>query len=404
MKDIKTYINNIDILTINETLSDDYKKLMKSLDNILNNYNDDDYNNSEIRKKDLERAKEVLTNLDKDTYSYFTDKNTGIFKNNSAAFKALMNKLEHNHLKRKFIKLYSQKDKFPTLTELESENNIYTLFNKKFDNESFISKEDLKALIQDILSISTKDNSNKGIGKGEIFLNTFIKNAKKTNKADITIDDINIEVKAHISSKKDDSGGKDGGRLKGNNDKIKSPKDIIQFLKKNFDNESVDEILNNNYIGGYTKINKICKEIEKLGISIKTIFNIFAKAYYYQFFENEYNFELPESVKDYINTLKDKVNKDNIGKILINEVHAIFAIIAYSTEWDKLFVINITNGKYYILNNSKEELKNKGEQISFKNINKLAEICNTNFMFKQGPANSPGCNQQDYVSAIYIKD
>ena len=360
---------------INEAFSEARKTLIDYLN---------DENNS-IRDKDLIRALNVVTNMKEEIFDSLKE---DTFKGNIKAFKALMNEIEHAHLKAEFIALLDNKDKFPNLEDLKKHNNIYDLFNK---DTIELSKEQ-KDLIDIILKISTKDEKAKGIGKGEIFFNTFIKGAGKGSNGDINIDNEIFEIKGSNSSNKDNTGYKNGGRIRGNNDEIKSPKEIINFLIKEFDNENITDILEKNYISGPNNITKICKLISDLNIADDVIFNTFARGYYYQLFGDPD--KMDENVKEYINSLTYTL--DNIGNVLIEQIHAILALIKYQMveHWDNILPINVDNGKYYILSK---------KNVSFENIVQLANECNEYLHFQDGPSNTKGANTQNYVSSIYVK-
>lgn len=353
-----------------------------------------------IIDNDIKRALQVTSNFEDDDYIKL--KNTL----NYEARHELMIQLEANGLKRDFIKLYTSLKRKATLDDLMKNANIFDLV--EYDN--CLDNTVVTEILRSIINMTTRDNGLKGIGKGEIFFNLFIEGNQIDGKknGDVVIEGKSIEVKAYSTMTQKNGSIKNinGGRLMGNNNKIKDPKDIVKKIKELFkgyfingDVSFLDNVKSKDNKDGYCtssakNIQKIYEYLAKnTTLDSSSVFNKLAEAMYFQFFDD---FEKGCQYDMFIKTLSNKLDVETIGETLIN-IHAVLAIISYKMheKWDYLLVLNTKNGKYDYIN---------GEIVEINNINNLYINIIDRFVFGDGPSNTPGANKQNYVATIYLKN
>lgn len=417
---------------INEELSAEDKSLVNYLINLLNSYKNG--NNNSIDIKDIKRAYNMLLNLDS------LDLNL-----NDNLYECLKDNLEKLHLKEDFINLfakYKNKAKINDVLSKDDSNtnnnsNLITVVMDAFKSNKGVTDDDcikFEKILKEVLSFKTSDKSNKGVGKGELFLNLFIDGAVKDKKSkpekhgDVIIDDVGIEVKSGESwvgtrTYRDQN----GGRIVANKNYIKDPKVIQLRLKETFsdyidDVSFLDKIKVKGQPGGYntSSANNI-KEICKLLVNkmtdnknnlpddkfpknseeeylYKYIFKEFSSIFYYQIFDSD---DIPGVFKQFINEQANSINENNIGKRLIN-IHGVLSLIRYKEveNWDCIIVINVS---------SEEGGKRLGDynyiyrDLLINNIDELYQYITKNFYFRNGPSYSSGANNtQDLVPTIYI--
>lgn len=333
-------------------------------------------NKEEISNKVLYKAYQTLQSLDSDSFKKLKEV---IFKGNKNGFDELVKLLEKLGNKINVMKalLEKQKNNFPTFDDL-LKNSGKTLFDVIL-KEDFIkifnnNKESAHEFIKQLLNIKYKDANDKGVGRGELCLFTLFQNTENATKGDVKIGGKDIEVKMSTSN------SANGGRVMASNLNLKSPKDMAKYAEEKYN-------LKNISIGGPSVLDKLVNNFENK----KDAFIKLSDMYLYQF-------PWYEDYKEKFNKVIEDLYEDNkkLGDQLIR-IHGCLALIEYHTadKWNYLFVGNTSNSKYYMIDGTKCSLN------SFEN--NMKELYNDNhFVFKDGPSNSAGANNRNYVSRIYV--
>lgn len=334
-----------------------------------------DDSNKEISNDTLKKAYNVLQSLPDDEFKKLKEE---IFANNLEGFKQLAHLLEKIGNKIDVMKALLHKhngDYFSSFKDLLDNSGKKSLFdvilNDKFIN-IFDKKENAQLFLKELIEIKYKDANDKGVGRGELYLFSLFKNTANAKKGDVQIDNHDIEVKMSTSN------SSNGGRVMASNLNLKSPKDMAIFLENKYNIE-------NARIGSYSIMDALIKKFDDNEKGFYAILDMIL----YQFpWYSDKNFNI---LKDFI-----KIDKQNLGKQLIR-IHGCLALIEYhdADEWEYLLVGNTSNGNYYMIDGNKLD-KNKLNQS-------LEYLYNdTHFVFKNGPSNSQGANNRNYVSDIYV--
>lgn len=338
------------------------------------NYLKDEKIENKLRVKDLKRAYQVLQIIDENEYDQLKNE---VFKDNINGLKELVKLLEEEGNKVEILKSLLDKADFgfPTFDDLKTNNNLFNLL--LFDNfiDIFDDKEKANDFLSKLINISYKDINNKGVGRGELFLFSLFQNTTNAIKGDVNIDGNEIEVKMSTSN------SSNGGRVMASNLNLKSPKDIQCFIEDKFNIKNIK-------LGGYTILNDLIKRFDNEEIGFKSIL----EGLLYQF--PWYSTEKLNQLNNFIN--KIGIDRNHLGQQLIR-LHGCLALIEYcnADNWKYLLVGNTSNGNYYIIDS-----KNCGLDNFEKSIENLYH--DYHFVFKDGPLNSDGANNRNYVSTIYV--
>lgn len=358
----------------------------------------EDQSNNELRKQiidyvdpDKEKPEEINNDTLKKAYNVlqsisdveFKQIKNEFFANNEEGFKEFVNLLEKTGNKVGMLKALLEKhgdasDCFPSFQDLKDNSGKKNLFdivlNDKFIN-IFGKKENAQHFLEKLINIKYKDNHDKGVGRGELYLFSLFKNTVNTDKGDVQIDKHNIEVKMSTSN------SSNGGKVMASNLKLKSPKDMAKFLEDEYNIKNVR-------IGPYSVMDSLIKRFDDDEKGFYAILDMIL--YQFNDWHNDKNLNI---IKDFIKT---KIDKKNLGKQLIR-IHGCLALIEYhdADKWDYLLVGNTSNGNYYMIDGKLLDINNLKESLEYLYNDK-------HFVFKDGPSNSLGANNRNYVSSIYV--
>lgn len=344
----------------------------------------------------LRRALGVLQHIDDDLYN----KVKNIIDNNYSyknGVKLLMHLSEdYNCKKRLFDLILNKPDNLITFNDLKgNKKNILNICQAKKINEIIgLDKNDFTSFLEELYTINPR-RGRTPVGNGEFLLYILSKNVNYTAGSDIVIDDKNIEVKGA------------NGRLRGNNDTIKSPKIIESKIQEKL---GIKEKIK---LGSSGVISKSIKYIldkysDNKDNYIETIFEAFCEAYCYQFIDD--NETINKIVKRMSLDFKNKNIKLNnieteIAEPLIN-IHGCLALASYySAEKFKYILLINKNFDFEIIDlgeifGTHEETFN---DIDIKIKGLLENYVGKKFIFSQGPSNSKGSSNQNYVCQINLK-
>lgn len=323
----------------------------------------------------LRKAYNVLQSLSDDDFKKLKNE---VFKGNIEGFKELAHLLEKTGNKINMMQALLHKHEgecfstFKDLLDNSGKKNLFdVILNNKFI-EIYGDKEKAKHFLEELIKIKYKDAHDKGVGRGELYLFSLFKNTANANKGDVKIDNHDIEVKMSTSN------SANGGRVMASNLNLKSPKDMALFLEDKYN-------LSNVRLGGFNTMNNLIKNFnnEEEG------FNAILEAILYQFpWYSDKNLKI---LKEFI-----KIDKQNLGQQLIR-IHGCLALIEYhnADKWEYLLVGNTSNGNYYMIDGSKLNIDSLEDSLNYL-------YSDTHFVFKNGPSNSAGANNRNYVSDIYV--
>lgn len=359
--------------------------LRKSIITSINNIEDETV---------LKRALGVLQHIDDDLYnSVKTIINDGYKYKNGV--KLLLHLSEDYNCKQKlFESILNKPDNLITFNELENNENILTICQEKEVYKIFgLDKNVFKTFLEELYTINPR-RGRTAVGNGEFLLYILSKNVEYKNGSDIVIDDNTIEVKGA------------NGRLKGNNDTIKSPKIIENKIQEKL---GIKEKIK---LGSSGVISKSIKSIldkysDNKDNFIETIFEAFCEAYCYQFIDDNKTInDIVTSMTSYFNIKNITANNVEtiIAEYLIN-IHGCLALASY---------YNVENFKYILLINKNfdfkiidlEEVFGPNNETFNNIIAKIKDLLDNyvgkKFIFSQGPGNSKGASNQNYTCQINL--
>lgn len=370
---------------------------IEELKNKIISYLSDKKNQKFLRKEDLKKAYEVLQSLSDDEYNQLTEI---LYKGNKNGFKKLIEILEkETSCKKEFIKLLVQKNEnndFPSFNDLYNSNNLFNIMlNNTNIKNIFNNQNEFQYFLEKLITCKYKDENDKGVGQGELYIMTLFKNTSIASKGDILIDGKTIEVKMSTSN------SKNGGRVRSTLSYLRSPQDIVDYLNDIYGYDNIR-------IGGYTTLNTTIKQIcDFFDISKEEAFNTLLDGIIYQFknlrgtdkenYGDNYDIaiykdnEIKKQIDNLIKDINIK-NIDDLGSLLIR-IHGCLCLIEYQKEagWDYLLVGNSENGNYYMIDKN---------VCTFDNLENL--YYDNNFVFKDGPSNTSRGNERNYTSTIYV--
>ena len=386
---------------INKNLSDqDIRgKLIDKFENKVN-----------IRREDLLRADQVTENFEELDYEELIKKLDG----NKLPIKLFLYSIESKNLKKTFIDIYQYRNSFPYFNNLKQFNNIYDAYNF-----SLYMSDDIKSkLFFETINTKATDQNNKGIGKWEIFFISFVNSATKgKSNGDITIlsnpDNHNIEIKGCSKNAL--------AKLRGNNNHIKSPKDLLltfkQYIYDNYKDLTSEEIeLIENFT--FRTINylraSIDDIIENTRVNRENLLVYAVKSIYYQLFENinnERNINEDNELNSILEFSQYLANMFSTEDI-IYKIFCILSVISYQRQekFDDLFLGNPLSGNYIILSFGdnihigKEYILKDFTTNEF-NIDDLKQLFNIPIKYNgsAGPSETGGANGQNYVVGVYVE-
>lgn len=343
----------------------------------------------------LKRALGVLQHIDDDLYNSVKKIIDDGYKYKNGV-KLLLHLSEDYNCKLKlFESILNKPDNLISFDELiNNEKNILTICQEKEVYKVFgLDKNVFKTFLEELYTINPK-RGRTIVGSGEFLFYILSKNPKYKSGSDIVIDGKTIEVKGV------------NGRLKGNNDTIKSPKIIESKIQEKL---GIKEKIK---LGSSGVISKSIKSIidkysDNTDNFIETIFEAFCEAYCYQFIDDNKTInDIVTSMSSYFNIKDITTNKPEtvLAEYLIN-IHGCLALASYYNTEDFRYILLINkNFDFKIIDletifGPSEETFN---DIDIKIKDLLENYVGKQFKFSQGPSNSAGANNQNYVCQINL--